>query len=82
MKFKLYMALAFVTLVLTGCAPHYTPVRVEVPVAVPCRAPAVNEPTMPPPGETLFDKVKSLLAEIELRKGYEAELRASVDACQ
>lgn len=33
-------------------------------------------------GDSLQTKVRALLAELEQRKGYEAQLRAAVRACQ
>ncbi|MDF3842722.1 hypothetical protein P3W55_13480 [Pseudomonas citronellolis] len=79
-----------VLVALAGCAgqvePELRTVRVEVPVAVPCRAPAVQEPTWATAslqkGDSLQTKVRALLAELEQRKGYEAQLRAAVMACQ
>lgn len=77
-------------LVLTGCAGRVAPeprtVRVEVPVAVPCRAPEVSEPAWATAvlqkGDSLQTKVRALLAELEQRKGYEVQLRAAVQACK
>ena len=75
---------------LAGCAGQVEPeprtVRVEVPVAVPCRAPAVQEPTWATAslqkGDRLQTKVRALLAERQQHLGYEAQLRAAVQACQ
>ena len=75
---------------LAGCAGQVRPeprtVRVEVPVSVPCRAPAVEEPTWATAslqkGDSLQTKVRALLAELEQRKGYEVQLRAALEACQ
>lgn len=75
---------------LAGCAGQVEPeprtVRVEVPVAVPCRAPAVQEPTWATAslqkGDSLQTKVRALLAERQQHLGYEAQLRAAVQACQ
>ncbi|WP_236233196.1 hypothetical protein [Pseudomonas tohonis] len=75
---------------LVGCAgrqeaePHL--VRVEVPVAVPCR---VEEVAVPPWAastlravDSLEVKVRALLAERRQRIGYERELLATVAGCQ
>lgn len=75
---------------LAGCAGQVEPeprtVRAEVPVLVPCRAPAVEVPTWATAslqkGDSLQTKVRALLAELEQRKGYEVQLRAAVDACK
>lgn len=75
---------------LAGCAARQVAeprtVRVEVPVAVPCKSPAVQEPTwataMLQKGDSLEVKVRALLAERQQHLGYEAQLRAAVQACQ
>ena len=85
MKWLLVLVVA-----LAGCAGQVEPeprtVRVEVPVAVPCRVPAVEIPTWATAslqkGDSLQTKVRALLAELEQRKGYEVQLRAAVQACQ
>jgi len=85
MKWFLVLAVA-----LAGCAGQVEPeprtVRVEVPVAVPCRTPAVEVPTWATAslqkGDSLQMKVRALLAELEQRKGYEVQLRAGLEACQ
>jgi len=85
MKWLLVLVVA-----LAGCAAQIEPeprtVRVEVPVAVPCRAPAVEVPTwataLLQKGDSLQTKVRALLAELEQRKGYEVQLLAIVRACR
>ncbi|MFV3368420.1 hypothetical protein ACNFH5_09585 [Pseudomonas sp. NY15435] len=75
---------------LAGCAGQveHEPrtVRVEVPVAVPCRAPAVNVPSWATASlqksDSLQTKVRALLAELEQRKGYEVQLVAAAQACR
>lgn len=71
-------------LFLTGCATNDvdTPNIVKVPVPVPCISPEIIEPVYFTGGDDIYEKVRSLLAEIELRKGYELELRAAVEACK
>lgn len=75
---------------LAGCAGRHDAepriVRVEVPVAVPCR---VEEVAVPPwaastlrVGDSLEVKVRALLAERRQRIGYERELVASSNACR
>lgn len=78
------------SLLLIGCAgqaeqqPQY--VRVEVPVQIPCRAPAVVAPAWAAAGlhksDSLELKVRALLAERRQRMGYEKQLNASIIACQ
>lgn len=85
MKWLLVLVVA-----LAGCAGRLEPeprtVRVEVPVSVPCRVPAVEMPTWATAslqkGDSLQTKVRALLAELEQRKGYEVQLVAAVQACQ
>ncbi|UXJ53994.1 hypothetical protein [Pseudomonas citronellolis] len=75
---------------LAGCAGRQDAeprtVRVDVPVAVPCRAPAVQEPAWSTAslqkGDSPQTKVRALLAERQQHLGYEAQLRAAVQTCQ
>ncbi|HBP1830442.1 TPA: hypothetical protein L5V90_003954 [Pseudomonas aeruginosa] len=75
---------------LAGCAGQVEPeprtVRVEVPVVVPCRVPAVEVPAWAAAGlkksNDLQTKVRALLAERRQRIGYEAQLLAANQACQ
>lgn len=75
---------------LAGCAGQVAPesrtVRVEVPVEVPCRAPAVDVPAWATAsiqkGDSLQTKVRALLAELEQRKGYEVQLNAALESCR
>ncbi|EQB1849737.1 hypothetical protein [Pseudomonas aeruginosa] len=75
---------------LAGCAGRQDAeprtVRVEVPVAVPCRVPAVEVPAWAAAGlkksDDLQTKVRALLAERRQRIGYDAQLLAANRACQ
>ncbi|NNB81600.1 hypothetical protein HBO42_20780 [Pseudomonas aeruginosa] len=75
---------------LAGCAGQVEPeprtVRVEVPVAVPCRVQSVEVPAWAAVGlkksDDLQTKVRALLAERRQRIGYEAQLLAANQACQ
>ena len=77
-------------LLLAGCAsaPQVIekPVEVKVPVPVPCKAPDVPVPAWPldaiKAADTDFTFYQAALAEIALRKGYEARLRAALVICQ
>ncbi|MDH1011562.1 hypothetical protein N5J43_12325 [Pseudomonas nicosulfuronedens] len=85
MKWLLVLVVA-----LAGCTGQVEPeprtVRVEVPVAVPCRAPAVDVPAWATASlqksDSLQTKVRALLAELEQRKGYEVQLLAALGACR
>lgn len=65
-----------------GVAPLQT---VKVPVPVECRVEVPARPAMPTealsPGLDLDRFTVSALAEIELREGYEGELRAALTGC-
>ena len=84
------MVLMLVVFALAGCAGQVEPeprtVRVEVPIAVPFRAPAVEVPAWAAAGlkksDDLQTKVRALLAERRQRIGYEAQLLAANQACQ
>ncbi|HID9945527.1 TPA: hypothetical protein ACXJMC_002621 [Pseudomonas aeruginosa] len=84
------MVLMLVVFALAGCAGRQEAeprtVRVEVPVAVPCRAPTVEVPAWAAAGlrkgDDLQTKVRALLAERRQRVGYEAQLLAANRACQ
>ncbi|HBO2221953.1 TPA: hypothetical protein L4G90_006171 [Pseudomonas aeruginosa] len=84
------VVLMLMIVALVGCAgrqeAELRTVRVEVPVAVPCRAPAVEVPAWAAAGlkksDDLQTKVRALLAERRQRIGYEAQLLAANQACQ
>lgn len=84
------MRAAVLCLLLAGCASTQQviekPVEVQVPVPVPCKAPLIPEPAWPlaavPAAASDFAFFRAALAEVELRKGYEARLRAALAACQ
>ncbi|EOW6942048.1 hypothetical protein ACMFER_18130 [Pseudomonas aeruginosa] len=84
------MVLMLVVFALAGCAGRQEAeprtVRVDVPIAVPCRAPAVELPAWAAAGlrkgDDLQTKVRALLAERRQRIGYEAQLLAANRACQ
>lgn len=75
---------------LAGCAGRQEAeprtVRVDVPVAVPCRVPAVEMPAWATAGlkksDDIQTKVRALLAERLQRIGYEAQLLAVNRVCQ
>lgn len=76
-------------LALTACAAPdvvKTPVKVSIPVEVPCRITPPPAPTLATasitPQSTMFEKARALAASSEMRKGYEAALVAAVKACQ
>lgn len=73
---------------LAGCSTSsvYKPVTIEVPVAVPCQTPVISHPVWPTEDltdkSTLFEQVRALLAERELRQSYETKMEAAVSACR
>ncbi|WP_152222796.1 hypothetical protein [Pseudomonas sp. SCB32] len=84
------MQVMVVLCTVAGCPDQVKPeprtVRVEVPVAIPCRAPEVPEPSWATAvlqkGDSLQTKVRALLAELEQRRGYERLLTATINACR
>jgi type IV pilus biogenesis protein CpaD/CtpE len=76
---------AIAAAVLAGCAGQPQLAAVKVPVPVECREQVPSRPAMPTealrPAESLTTKAKALLAEIELREGYEGRLLAALQAC-
>lgn len=76
-------------LLLAGCATPQVvekPVEVRVPVPVPCKAPDIPEPDWPlakvPDAANDFQFYQAALAELALRAGYEARMKAALIACQ
>lgn len=75
-------------LFLAACSaqPVVKPVKVEVPVPVPCHAPAVLHPVWPTQAldgqESLPAQIKAFLAENELRQAYESQMEAALAACR
>ena len=70
-----------------GCASlGQETVRVEVPVAVPCNPPAVEEPTYPidsiAPTADAFEYVRALWATVEMYEAYVLQLRAATELCR
>ncbi len=90
MKTKLHNAisltvvLASISFVLAGCATAPS-VPLRIPVPIECRVATPSRPAMPTDGivsaDTLDRKVKAALAELEVREGYETELRAALATC-
>ena len=76
-------------LLLTACATEpllQPPIEVRVPVAVPCKTQPIAKPVWPvdvaAADAGIFDRVKTLIAEIEARVAYEIKLEGAVRACQ
>jgi hypothetical protein len=76
---------------LAGCGAfdrkvEYVPYETKVPVAVPCAAQVPAEPAWATSTlrkvDTLDDKAKALLGELEQRKGYEEKLKATTAGCR
>jgi len=80
--------IAAVLVLMAACAPEivYKPIPVNVPVIVPCQAPATPQPVLATtgisPDDTMLKQVKALAVTNEQRKGFEARLIAANNACQ
>ena len=79
-----YLPLLFL---LTGCPEiARTPVEVKMPIAIPCHVeePAVAQwPTLAIKRDAgMFEKTRTVLAELELRKAYELQLLAAIRGCR
>ncbi|WP_437884633.1 hypothetical protein [Pseudomonas sp. LRF_L74] len=91
-KLSVFTPCVILVIALAGCAgqaveePEPRVVRVEVPVAVPCRTKEVAVPPWAAAGlkktDSLEVKARALLAERRQRIGYERELRAANEACR
>ena len=76
-------------LTLSACAtppPVMVPVVVDEPVVVPCHAVPVARPDFAlrhrTTSDTLFDKTRAALIEIDQHRAYEAQLEAQMRACR
>jgi hypothetical protein len=83
-QIALYGAASCLAAALVGCGA--IPVQpVKIPVPVECRAETPARPAMPTEilgaGVDLDRFTAAATAEIELREGYEGELKAALDAC-
>lgn len=83
-----HLIIAATALFLAACAPEivYKPVPVQIPVSVPCKAPAVAVPILSTASvsanDPMFNQVKALAETNEQRQAYEAKLVAALKACQ
>ena len=85
--FQKTIAISTVVL-MTGCATdkEFIVKEVKVPLPIPCNIIAPQKPAMPSDGlkkdeMDIYVWIKTLLAEIEIRKGYEIQLEVAVTAC-
>lgn len=78
------------SVLLVGCATTDPAIsvqtqRVEIPIAIPCKTKVPEAPVFNfdkiDPAQDIFEKTKSLLADINLHLGYEAELLAALNSC-
>ena len=83
---KLYVMLPI--LLLCGCAcPTPQIVNHDVMVTVPCKITMPVKPVMPltdtgDAKDNIFVKSKKALAELDIRRGYEAQLESAAGSCQ
>lgn len=78
-----------ILLFLAGCATppvEYVPFEVKVPIPVPCAAqipaPPASFAAALTRANTLDDKVKAILADLQSKDGYIEQLKAAVRGCQ
>lgn len=74
-------------LVLAGCGTIQSGITtVKVPVPIVCQAEEPRRPVMPSDSLTQADsqdtKVAAVLAELDIREGYEGELREALRSCK
>ena len=80
--------LLIAALVLSACGQRevFTPTTVKVPVQVKCDVDIPQEPDWhaghTSPDAPLMDKLKAVLADRELNKGYDSQLIAAITACK
>lgn len=89
MQNKLIVLIA--TIFIAGCATNTPPgintviQRVEIPIAVPCKAEVPVKPNFNfdklTQDQDVFDKTKAVLADRKLHIGYEIELLAALNSC-
>lgn len=85
---KTAAGVAALCLLLSSCASPkvFAPVEVQIPISAPCTVEIPQEPNWnlagTSPGAPLTEKLRNALADLELSKGYAAELRASIEACK
>ncbi len=69
-----------------GQTPVFTPVEVEIPVAVACPDTAILKPDFAlnhaAASDTLAEKTKAALVELNQRRAYEALLESQIAACR
>jgi hypothetical protein len=90
LRICLIATILFVLIQIAGCATktvtEYKTVEVLVPTRVPC---SVATPDLPAwvvplvkPGSDIYTQMRALLADRELSKAYEQELRTALEACK
>jgi hypothetical protein len=80
---------ALPVILLCGCASTTPPkiINHDVFITTPCKITLPAKPVMPltdtgSVNDDIFVKTKKALAEIDIRKGYEAELEAAAGSCK
>jgi hypothetical protein len=85
------ISILLVTLLLTGCVTtkeviRYETKEVKVPIPIKCETPIPEVPDFNFPKlkeeDTIFDKVKALLADRNLHLGYEEQLLTALQSCK
>lgn len=80
-----FVQVAALALLLAGCAGAPVVTTVKVPVPVACQEKVPDRPVMPTEAFTekpaLDQLTRAALAELEIREGYEIQLRTALEAC-
>lgn len=80
------MKYILIALLLTSCVTQPEIKEVKIPIPVKCTTPTPAEPTyyfdQLTKENTLFEKVRALLADRQLYLAYQTELKAALDSCK
>lgn len=77
MKYAIILAL-----LLTGCAT--APKETVLPIAVPCKVETPADPVYrySPPYSNVYDAVRDLLGDVQVRDAHETEMKAALKSCK
>lgn len=86
MKKLFLLTASTICIACTPPVPRIITQQVDIPVTVPCKTAAIIEPkwnvSQLPGRATYGEKIKAIIADLELSKGYITQLSAAVAACK